>query len=59
MTTVARVLVIAGIALAVAGGSCRGEREQAQRAEAGRIAHAIGALREAANDTKAPRILAL
>jgi hypothetical protein len=38
---------------------CKGEREQAERAEAGRITHAIAALREAPNDAKAPRLLAL
>jgi hypothetical protein len=50
VTTITAVLHAAG---------CKGEREQAERAEAGRITHAIGALREADNDAKPPRIAAL
>jgi hypothetical protein len=38
---------------------CKGEREQAERAEAGRLTHAIAALREAENAAKPPRIAAL
>jgi hypothetical protein len=41
------------------GAGCDGEQEQARRAEAGRIAHAIAALREAPNEAKAPRVAAL
>ena len=38
---------------------CHGEAEQAQRAEAARIAHAVDALRDAPNAAKAPRLKAL
>jgi hypothetical protein len=39
--------------------ACDGEQQQAARAEAGRIRHAVAALREAPNDAKPPRIAAL
>jgi hypothetical protein len=47
---------VAALALTL---GCKGEREQAERAEAGRITHAIAALREAENEAKPPRIAAL
>jgi hypothetical protein len=48
----------ATIAVVLALG-CKGEREQAERAEAGRLTHAIAALRDAPNEAKPPRIAAL
>jgi hypothetical protein len=51
--------MLAIFALSSCAAGCKGEREQAERAEAGRIAHAIAALREADNDAKPPRIAAL
>jgi len=51
--------LVAAIALVVTALGCKGEREQAERAEAGRIAHAIAALRDAPNEAKPPRIAAL
>ena len=53
-----REILATTITLVLAAG-CKGEREQAERAEAGRITHAIAALREAENEAKPPRIAAL
>jgi len=39
--------------------ACHGEREEARRAEAGRIAHAVEALRNAPNEAKRPLLSAL
>ena len=49
----------AAVAVVVLALGCKGEREQAERAEAGRLTHAIAALRDAPNEAKPPRIAAL
>ena len=54
-----QLAVLGVIALPVVVAGCKGEREQAERAEAGRITHAVAALREADNTAKPPRIAVL
>jgi hypothetical protein len=53
------VFFAAAVAVVVLALGCKGEREQAERAEAGRLTHAIAALRDAPNEAKPPRIAAL